>query len=170
MMNDNQTAAKGNASGNPLGYAPIMGLIRKFAIPSIISMLVSAAYNITDQIFIGHVVGMLGNAATNVAFPVVTFTIAFAQLAGVGTAANFNISLGAKREEEAKKYLGYGIDIDGHSWNFDDGYRFGFKNANSAPVRSDGKCPSLCPALSGNHSLWFAIFIIYQRGKYHYSC
>ena len=80
MMNDDQTAVK----GNPLGYAPIMGLIQKFAIPSIISMLVNAAYNITDQIFIGHVVGMLGNAATNVAFPVVTFTIAFAQLAGVG--------------------------------------------------------------------------------------
>ena len=88
MMNDDQTAVK----GNPLGYAPIMGLIQKFAIPSIISMLVNAAYNITDQIFIGHVVGMLGNAATNVAFPVVTFTIAFAQLAGVGIAANFNIS------------------------------------------------------------------------------
>lgn len=51
---------------NPLGYAPIPALIRKFAIPSIISMLVAAAYNITDQIFIGHVVGMLGNAATNV--------------------------------------------------------------------------------------------------------
>ena len=105
MMNDDQTAVK----GNPLGYAPIMGLIQKFAIPSIISMLVNAAYNITDQIFIGHVVGMLGNAATNVAFPVVTFTIAFAQLAGVGIAANFNISLGAKKEEEAKKYLGTGL-------------------------------------------------------------
>lgn len=69
--------------GNPLGYAPIPGLIGKFAVPSIISMLVMAAYNITDQIFIGHVVGMLGNAATNVAFPVVTLTTAFAQLTGV---------------------------------------------------------------------------------------
>ena len=37
--------------GNPLGYAPIARLIAKFAIPSIISMLVTAAYNITDQIF-----------------------------------------------------------------------------------------------------------------------
>ena len=101
MSGNNQEIKK----ENPLGYAPIMGLIRKFAIPSIISMLVNAAYNITDQIFIGHVVGMLGNAATNVAFPVVTFTTAFAQLAGVGTAANFNISLGAKKEEEAKNIL-----------------------------------------------------------------
>lgn len=96
---------------NPLGYAPIIGLIGKFAVPSIISMLVNAAYNITDQIFIGHVVGMLGNAATNVAFPVVTFTTAFAQLVGIGTAANFNISLGAKREEEAKRFIGTGLTL-----------------------------------------------------------
>lgn len=97
--------------GNPLGYAPVVGLIGKFAIPAIISMLVNAAYNITDQIFIGHVVGMLGNAATNVAFPVVTFTMAFAQLIGIGTASNFNISLGAKKEEEAKKFIGTGLTL-----------------------------------------------------------
>ena len=54
---------------NPLGTAPVGGLILKFAIPAIISMLVSAMYNIVDQIFIGQGVGMLGNAATNVAFP-----------------------------------------------------------------------------------------------------
>lgn len=98
-------------SGNPLGYAPIVRLIAKFAIPSIISMLVTSAYNITDQIFIGHVVGMYGNAATNVAFPTVTLTIAFAQLVGVGTAANFNICLGAKEDEEAKKYIGTGLTM-----------------------------------------------------------
>ena len=57
---------------NPLGTAPVGGLIGKFAIPAIISMLVSALYNIVDQIFIGQGVGMLGNAATNVAFPVIT--------------------------------------------------------------------------------------------------
>ena len=45
-------------------------LIVKFAIPAIISMLVSSLYNIVDQIFIGQGVGLLGNAATNIAFPV----------------------------------------------------------------------------------------------------
>ena len=93
--------------GNPLGYAPLGGLMRKFAIPSIISMLVNSLYNMTDQIFIGHKIGMLGNAATNVAFPVTMLLIAFAQLIGVGTAANFNISLGAKRMEDAKKYRSF---------------------------------------------------------------
>ena len=97
--------------GNPLGYAPLGSLMRKFAIPSIISMLVTSFYNMTDQIFIGHIVGMLGNAATNVAFPVVMLLTAFAQLIGVGTAANFNINLGAKQEEEAKKFIGTGLTM-----------------------------------------------------------
>lgn len=94
---------------NPLGTAPVTGLIAKYAIPAIFSMLVTAAYNITDQIFIGNVVGMLGNAATNVAFPTVTLTTAFAQMAGIGTAANFNIHMGKKQEDEAKRFLGTGI-------------------------------------------------------------
>lgn len=96
---------------NPLSSAPVLGLIGKFAIPSVIGSLVHAVYNITDQIFIGHVVGMLGNAATNVAFPVVTFSFAFSLLIGIGTAANFNISLGAKREDDAKRYIGTGLTM-----------------------------------------------------------
>ena len=96
-----------------LGSGPVYGLIAKFAIPSVISMLINAAYNITDQIFIGNVVGMLGNGATNVAFPIGTFTVAFAQLVGIGTAANFNINIGAKKEEEAKRYLGSGLCLMG---------------------------------------------------------
>ena len=55
-------------TANPLGCAPVGSLIAKFAIPAIISMLVNALYNIVDQIFIGQGVGMLGNAATNIAF------------------------------------------------------------------------------------------------------
>lgn len=98
---------------NPLGYAPVLSLIQRYAIPSIIGMLVMAAYNITDQIFIGHVVGILGNAATNVAFPVVTLTTAFSQMVGIGTASNFNINIGAKKYEEAKKIVGTGLTLMG---------------------------------------------------------
>ena len=76
---------------NPLGIAPVGGLIRKFAVPAIISMLVSAMYNIVDQIFIGQGVGMLGNAATNVAFPVTTIATALALLLGIGGASNYNL-------------------------------------------------------------------------------
>lgn len=63
-------------TANPLGCAPVGSLIAKFAIPAIISMLVNALYNIVDQIFIGQGVGMLGNAATNIAFPVTTISTA----------------------------------------------------------------------------------------------
>ena len=97
------------SKGNILGSENISKLILKFALPSIISLLVSSAYNITDQIFIGNVVGMLGNAATNVAFPIVTFTTALAQFIGVGTAANFNISMGEKKENKARNYLANGL-------------------------------------------------------------
>ncbi|MDR1481386.1 MAG: MATE family efflux transporter [Synergistaceae bacterium] len=99
------------ADNNPLGYAPISKLIVRFALPSIISLLVSAAYNITDQIFIGQVIGMLGNAATNVAFPLTILTTALAQLIGVGAAANFNISMGAKRRDRAEGIVGTGLTL-----------------------------------------------------------
>lgn len=96
---------------NSLGSDPIFKLIRKFAIPSIISLLVASAYNITDQIFIGNVVGILGNGATNVVFPVITFTTAFSQLVGVGTAANFNINMGKKDYEKARRFVTTGISM-----------------------------------------------------------
>ena len=91
---------------NPLGTAPVGGLILKFAIPAIISMLVSAMYNIVDQIFIGQGVGMLGNAATNVAFPVTTIATALALLLGIGGASNYNLEMGAGREKKASSIAG----------------------------------------------------------------
>ena len=73
---------------NPLGSAPLGKLLVKFAVPSIISMLVSALYNIVDQIFIGQGVGMYGNAATNVAFPLTTLATAVGLMLGIGGASD----------------------------------------------------------------------------------
>ena len=95
-----------NQQQNPLGIAPIGTLIRKFAIPSIIAMLVSALYNIVDQIFIGNSIGELGNAATNVAFPLTTICTAIALLFGVGAAAAFNLTMGRGEKEKALYYIG----------------------------------------------------------------
>ena len=100
--------ARGGAP-NPLGSAPILRLMIKFAIPSVVGMLVTAAYNITDQVFIGHLVGMLGNAATNVTFPIFFLTSGLSQLVGVGMAANFSISQGARQEEKARNYVTTGL-------------------------------------------------------------
>lgn len=93
--------------GSPiLGTETIGKLIWRFSIPAIISGLISAAYNIVDQIFIGQGIGDLGMAATNVAFPLVTISTALALLFGVGGASNFNLSMGRGNSEEASKIAG----------------------------------------------------------------
>ena len=94
---------------NPLVTERIEKLIAKFAIPAIISMLVSSLYNIMDQIFIGQGVGMLGNAATNIAFPISIICTATALLLGIGSASNFNLKSGAGESEEASKIVGTGL-------------------------------------------------------------
>ena len=80
---------------NPLATEKVERLILKFSIPAIISMLVSSLYNIVDQIFIGQGVGLLGNAATNIAFPITIICTATALLLGIGSASNFNLPSGA---------------------------------------------------------------------------
>lgn len=94
---------------NVLGTEKPSKLLRSFAIPSIISMLVSSLYNIVDQIFIGQGVGYLGNAATNVAYPLTTITLAISLLIGIGSASRFSLYLGAKEEERARHVIGNGI-------------------------------------------------------------
>ena len=91
---------------NKLGTEPIGGLLRQFAVPSIIAMLVGALYNIVDQFFIGQSVGELGNAATNVAFPLTISCVALALLFGIGGAASFNLTLGGGDREKALYYIG----------------------------------------------------------------
>lgn len=91
---------------NPLGTAPVSKLMFKFAIPSIIAMLVGALYNIVDQLFIGQTVGTLGNAATNIAFPLSTSCIALALLFGIGGASCFNLALGRGEKEKAIHFVG----------------------------------------------------------------
>ncbi len=96
---------------NPLGAEPIGKLLARFAIPSIIAMLVSSLYNIVDQFFIGRSVGMLGNAATNVAFPLSITCTAISLLCGIGGAANFNLSMGRKEKEKAVSFAGGAIGM-----------------------------------------------------------
>ncbi len=92
----------------------ISKLIKKFAIPCVISMIVAALYNIVDQIFIGwSKAGAFGNAATNIVYPFTVIALAFALLIGDGIAAVFNLSLGAKDKEKASISIGNGIILLG---------------------------------------------------------
>ena len=96
---------------NPLGTEPVGSLMAKFAIPSIVGMLVSALYNIVDQLFIGQAVGTLGNAATNIAFPFTTACMAVALLLGIGGASCFNLTLGMGDKKKAGYFIGNSLTL-----------------------------------------------------------
>lgn len=98
-------------SNNKLGEIKESKLLMQFAIPSIISMLVMALYNIVDQFFIGRKIGTLGNAATNIVFPLSTSCIAIALLCGIGGAAAFNLTLGRGDKEKAMHFVGNALSF-----------------------------------------------------------
>lgn len=94
---------------NPLGTEKVSTLLRQFAIPSILAMLVSSLYNIVDQFFIGRSVGELGNAATNISFPLSISCVAIALLFGIGGSSAFNLAMGKQQKERAEHYMGNSI-------------------------------------------------------------
>lgn len=84
----------------------------KFSVPCVLSLLVSALYNIVDQIFIGNSeLSALGNAATGVVFPIFIIAQAFAWCFGDGCAAYLNICQGKKDTQSAHKAIGTGIVV-----------------------------------------------------------
>ena len=91
---------------NELAVKSIGKLVAKFAIPSVISLTVTALYNIVDQIFIGNKIGYLGNGATNVVFPITALAHGLAMLLGCGCAAYMNLNMGKGKNKEADKGVG----------------------------------------------------------------
>lgn len=97
-------------SGQFLGTEKIPKLMLKFSIPCVLSLLVSALYNIVDQIFIGNSeLSALGNAATGVVFPIFIIAQAFAWCFGDGCAAYLNICQGKGDTQSSHKAIGTGI-------------------------------------------------------------
>lgn len=96
-----------------LGEEKVSKLLLKFAIPCILSLLISSLYNIVDQIFIGHSeLGFLGNAATSVVFPITIIAVAFAWAIGDGSAAFLSLCQGRKDTKNAHIAIGNGILIN----------------------------------------------------------
>ena len=101
-----------NQNSQFLGKEKISKLMLKFSIPCVLSLLVSALYNIVDQIFIGNSeLSALGNAATGVVFPIFIIAQAFAWCFGDGCAAYLNICQGRKHAQNAHKSIGSGITM-----------------------------------------------------------
>lgn len=96
---------------SPFATEPIGKLILKFAIPSVIALLVNSLYNIVDQIFIGWGVGYLGNGATNVVFPITIIALALSMMIGNGGAAFLSLKLGEGKAEIARKGVGNAIAL-----------------------------------------------------------
>ena len=91
---NSKTSSSVPPAANPLATEPISHLIRKYSIPTALTLMVNYLYNIADQIFVGQGVGITGMAATNVAFPLTIVTTALALMLGDGCSANLNLSLG----------------------------------------------------------------------------
>lgn len=94
---------------NPLGTERIGKLMARFAVPSIIALVVNSLYNMVDQIFIGNGVGYLGNAATNVILPLMTVVLAVGLMFGDGCAAFMGLSMGKGKNDRAANGVGNAI-------------------------------------------------------------
>lgn len=84
----------------------IQTLIHKFALPAILSNLVGSLYNIADQIFVGQKLGTMGNAATNIAFPLVLLMVTIYVTIGSGGSSKFSLLQGAGEDEQAGTSVG----------------------------------------------------------------
>lgn len=94
-----------------LGREPVGRLMRKYALPCIISLLVGALYNIVDQIFIANAsyLGSYGNAANTVVFPLTVIALAAAVMIGDGCCAFVSISLGMNKQQEGRRSVGNSV-------------------------------------------------------------
>ena len=96
-----------------LGTESVGKLLLKYSVPAIIGMLVNALYNVVDRIFIGNIpgVGPLAITGVGVTMPIMSITLAFAMLIGIGCTTNISIKLGQGKKEDAQKIIGNGITL-----------------------------------------------------------
>ena len=104
---------KENMNQSYLANEKLGSLMRKYAIPCIISLLVGALYNIVDQIFIANAsyLGSYGNAANTVVYPLTVIALAIAVMIGDGCCAFVSLSLGKNKSEDANRSVGNSITL-----------------------------------------------------------
>ena len=96
-----------------LGTESVGRLMKKYAVPCTVSLLVGALYNIVDQIFIANAsyLGSYGNAANTVVFPLTVIALAIAVMIGDGCCAFVSLSLGMNKQSDARKSVGNSVII-----------------------------------------------------------
>lgn len=96
---------------NDLEKMPINNLLREYAVPAIISLFISALYQIIDRIYIGHIpnIGMLGLSGVGLTAPITTIITALSALFAFGASSTISIRLGEGNRNEAEKTVGNAI-------------------------------------------------------------
>ncbi len=92
-----------------MGTDGLISLLLRFSLPAIVGMIVSAAYNIVDRIFVGQAVGPLGLASITVNFPIAMLTGASSVIIGFGANTLFSIRMGEGKVKEAEHIFGNGV-------------------------------------------------------------
>lgn len=88
---------------------PIRRLFWVYSIPAIIAMMINGIYAIADGMFIGHAMGAVGLAASNLAWPISSFILAFGVMIGTGAASHYSILVGAGNSDQARAYPANGL-------------------------------------------------------------
>ena len=88
--------------------SPVRQLVMKMAIPTVISMLVIAMYNIIDAFFVGHI-STEATAGVGVSFAYMTFINAIGFFFGHGSGNYISTALGAKKYDDAEKMAATGF-------------------------------------------------------------
>lgn len=99
------------SNSSSLGTERIGKLMIRFAIPTIISLVINSLYNMVDQVFIGQGVGYLGNAATNVILPINTLHMAILMMIGDGAAAFMSLNMGRGDKNRAAHGIGSAVTL-----------------------------------------------------------
>ena len=94
-----------------LGTEKIGKLLFKFAMPCIFGLIIQSLYNIVDQIFVGQGIGMIGNAATGIIFPLTMIGLGLGVFFGDGVAATVSVALGRGEGRNVHKAVGTSITI-----------------------------------------------------------
>ena len=88
--------------------APVHRIIPRLAIPSIISMLITAIYNMADTFFVSQL-GTSASGAVGVIFSAMAIIQAVAFMIGMGSGTNVSQALGAGDVEKARRYAATGF-------------------------------------------------------------
>ena len=80
-------------------------LFWRCALPSMITMVFGALYQIADGIFVGRFIGEDALAAVNLIMPIIMMVFAFSNMLAIGASVRIAVFLGRKREQRRRRFF-----------------------------------------------------------------